>query len=44
MAALRSAIMLLGFVSSNYCQANAITYIIKVEIAGFREYAQKNIL
>ena len=44
MAALRAAIMLLGFVSAKYYQANAIAYIIKVEIAGFREYAQKNIL
>ena len=41
MAALRAAITLLR---ANYYQANAIAYIIKVEIAGFREYAQKNIL
>jgi hypothetical protein len=41
MAARSAAIMLLR---ANYCQANAIAYIIKVEIAGFREYAQKNIL
>jgi hypothetical protein len=43
MAALRVAITLWSL-STKYYQANAIAYIIKVEIAGFREYAQKNIL
>jgi hypothetical protein len=43
MAALRAAITLWGL-STKYYQANAIAYIIKVEIAGFREYPYKNIL
>jgi hypothetical protein len=37
MADLRAAITLWGL-STKYYQANAIAYIIKVEIAGFREY------